>query len=87
MKRICEKRRTMEGATENGMMLCGPRVATHTHTHTHSLFLYSSQSSSLEDDVVRTEIRHFAKRNTVLSSPPTDSLRLGRRKVDGGRDM
>lgn len=29
LKRICEKRRTMEGATENGMMLCGPRVATH----------------------------------------------------------
>lgn len=50
MKRICEKRRTMEGATENGMMLCGPRVAT------HSLFLYSSQSSSLEDDAVRTEL-------------------------------
>lgn len=24
-----KKRRTMEGATENGMMLCGPRVATH----------------------------------------------------------
>jgi len=28
-RRMCEKRRTMEGATENGMMLCGPRVATH----------------------------------------------------------
>lgn len=29
LRRGYEKRRTMEGATENGMMLCGPRVATH----------------------------------------------------------
>lgn len=40
----------MEGATENGMMLCGPRVATHI-----SLSLFELVIFVIEDDAVRTE--------------------------------
>lgn len=39
---------------------------------THSLSLFELKNGRLrsdEDDAVRTEIRHFAKRNAVLSSP------------------
>lgn len=46
----CAKRGgTMEGATENGMMLCGPRVATHLS------FFIQANHLRFEDGAIRTE--------------------------------